>query len=72
MPITDVLAAVRAVQTFKTLMERMSEGNVENEAYRFLLKYRVTPHCAMGVPLTIFETVAYHIILVTAKYWTQC
>ena len=36
------------MQTFKTAINRMSVGSIENKVSHFLLKYRVTPYSTMG------------------------
>ena len=41
--------AERAVQTFKQAMVKISHGSVREKVYRFLTKYRNTPHSTTGV-----------------------
>ena len=40
--------AERAVQTLKTGLKKMTNGNIEDKLARFLFQYRITPHTTTG------------------------
>ena len=41
--------AERAVQTFKSFMEKSTSGSIEARVSRFLLQYRITPQTTTGI-----------------------
>ena len=41
--------AKRAVQTFKSALQRLKEGSLETQIQRFLFDYRITPHSTTGI-----------------------
>ena len=40
--------AERAVQTLKTGLKKMTNGNIEDKLAHFLFQYRITPHTMTG------------------------
>ena len=40
--------AERAVQSFKTSMQKMGDGSVETKLSRYLMRYHITPHTTTG------------------------